>query len=245
MADDDIAQGLKTAVEAAADVDDGDDGPDPSPHHLPLFPSDRLDDLAADKEARRVQYEAARRGPGRPPGAKNKRTTEWLSYLEHRYPSPLVTLAEMRSRPTAQLAEELGCKPMEAAALQVRCADIEAPYWHGKKPVDVRIEGTRPMLAMVDPAAWLSRFEAEHSDAAAFDLTAVRVRGAELFDAQADALGQAVFRLAEGEHGENEAGTAEGDGARMAHAENKPLKNNDLAPIPTQRLDAPDDGDEP
>lgn len=196
MADDDITQGLKTAVEAVEPADDEDDGPEPPAHQMPLFPSDRLDELADDAAGRQAQYREPRRGPGRPPGAKNKRTTDWIGYLERRYPSPLITLAEMRSRPARQLAEELGCKPLEAAALQVRCADIEAPYWHGKKPIDVNIQGQRPMLVMTDPNAWLASFEAQCEAGEILDMTAVRVRSAEMFEGeQNQALGAAVAGL--------------------------------------------------
>src|SRR5262245_57327845 len=53
--------------------------------------------------------EARRSGPkgGRPPGARNRRTEEWVSYLLGRYRSPLVALLEMYSRTPAELAQQM------------------------------------------------------------------------------------------------------------------------------------------
>ena len=50
---------------------------------------------------------AGRACVGRPPGSRNRRTEEWVRYLQSRYSSPLVGLAEIWSRSPADLAREL------------------------------------------------------------------------------------------------------------------------------------------
>jgi hypothetical protein len=79
----------------------------------------------------------APRGRGRPAGAGNKRREEVRNYLLSRYAHPLEVLAQTYSRPADVLAAELGCKKIEAAALQIRCAVELAPYVEGKMPVAI------------------------------------------------------------------------------------------------------------
>lgn len=82
-----------------------------------------------------------RRGRGRPPGAKNKRTEEWTEYLLTQYQSPLITLAETYSRPVEDLATELGCKREEAFKLQLSAAKELARYVHQAQPQAIQVEG--------------------------------------------------------------------------------------------------------
>jgi hypothetical protein len=78
---------------------------------------------------------------GRPKGARNKRTEAWLEFLDARYRSPLVVLAEAWSRPVDVLQAELGCTRLEAYALQQQAAIASAPYWHAKQPLALQVEG--------------------------------------------------------------------------------------------------------
>lgn len=118
---------------------------------LPLLPSDQVAKLPTDRAARREALRAPRSGPGRPPGARNKSTAAWRDYLLGRYPSPLVALAEAYTRPARDLAEELGCKPVEAFQVQMRAAAELAPYLHGKMPVEVQVSGALPVIHMMAP----------------------------------------------------------------------------------------------
>lgn len=78
---------------------------------------------------------------GRPKGARNKRTAAWVEFLEQRYRSPLIVLAEAWSRPADVLAAELGCTKVEAYALQQQAAIQSLPYWHQKQPLAMQIDG--------------------------------------------------------------------------------------------------------
>jgi len=78
--------------------------------------------------------EREKRGRGRPAGSVNKSTQEWSRYIQANYRSPLEFMAETFNRPALQLAEELGCDPLEAFKAQMICAKELAPYLHSKMP---------------------------------------------------------------------------------------------------------------
>lgn len=115
---------------------------------LPLAP-------AGEVEAAPVEAPAERRGPGRPPGAVNRRTAEWTAYLLGRFQSPLVAMAEAYSRPTAELARELGCTKAKAFELQMQAARDLAPYLHQRQPQAVQLDANHQvvMLTIADPGA--------------------------------------------------------------------------------------------
>jgi hypothetical protein len=79
----------------------------------------------------------AKRGAGRPPGARNKRTEAFREYLLSRYRSPLTVLAEIYTRPVADLARELACPVKDALKMQMDAARELAPYLHSKAPIEV------------------------------------------------------------------------------------------------------------
>ena len=80
------------------------------------------------------------RGRGRPPGSKNKRTEEWLAFLQSQYQSPLVALARTWTADTDKLAKQLGIKKGEAFEIQQSAAKAALPYWHQKQPMAVEID---------------------------------------------------------------------------------------------------------
>ena len=80
------------------------------------------------------------RGPGRPPGSRNKRTQEMADYLMSRYRSPLVILCETYSRPVALLAAELSCSLADAFDFQLKAAKEVALYVHQKMPVAIDVD---------------------------------------------------------------------------------------------------------
>lgn len=116
---------------------------------------------AAQADANEVlAAEGAGRGPGRPKGAKNKNTEAWRNYLLHRYESPLVALAEVYSRPVAELAADLGLKArptyeqaLELMKIQLQCAKELAPYVHQKQPMAVEASGDGLMQLIIQPLA--------------------------------------------------------------------------------------------
>jgi hypothetical protein len=133
----DPTNGLKTAIEAAVDPTEP---PVARAEQLPLLPSEQLD-LLPTAPAERVLEMRAPRKAGRPAGAINRSTKAWREYLGQRYRSPLEVLAETYSRPTMDLALELGCTLLEAYELQRKCAVDLAPYMHGKMPIEVELNG--------------------------------------------------------------------------------------------------------
>jgi hypothetical protein len=112
---------------------------------------------------------AARSGPkgGRPAGARNRRTEEWVSYLLGRYRSPLVFLLETYSRTPAQLAEQMQLykfhegelvkdadgNPVlatgEAADIQVKAAIAALPYLHQRLPQAIEVKATSRGLLLI------------------------------------------------------------------------------------------------
>jgi len=155
MGDDGKKVGLSAAVKS---VSNGIEPPEPVKVQLPLPVIGALEPLGAQSEHAGLQpgpgdggvSEAgaqsegevdARRGPGRPPGATNRRTQDWVDYILARYRSPLIVLAEMFSRPVGQLAKELDCTRAEALRYQIAAAKELAPYVHAKMPVAVQIDG--------------------------------------------------------------------------------------------------------
>lgn len=112
-----------------------------------------------------------RAGPGRPPGARNRSTEEWARYVLSRHRSPLTILAEIYSRPLAELVDELqqmadkhavvkvgtdGCftvqaariNPLDVLKLQRDAAAGLAPYLHKQQPKALEIE-SRPAGLMI------------------------------------------------------------------------------------------------
>ena len=90
-----------------------------------------------------AQVRARRRG--RPPNAKNRNTADLVQYLGQFGPDPLVAgmkiIAETeemmieRSRAIDPPKHQLNFAA--ARALRMRMIELEAPYWHAKKPVAV------------------------------------------------------------------------------------------------------------
>jgi len=79
------------------------------------------------------------RGPGRPKGAKNRRTEEWAAYILGQYRSPLIVLAELYSMPVDELAAELQCEKLDAVKIQKDAAAALAPYVHQRQPQAVEV----------------------------------------------------------------------------------------------------------
>jgi len=132
--DDEKTKGLATAITEA--VDPASAPPTDQPTQLPLLPAQEILLLPEDPALRRQEI-LSPRGRGRPPGSRNRSTEAWRQYLLHQYESPLVGLAEIYSRPVADLAAELGCSKAEAFRMQMVAMKELAPYMHGKMPLEI------------------------------------------------------------------------------------------------------------
>lgn len=76
--------------------------------------------------------------PGRPKGAKNKSTKEWVEYfLSQVKESPLIFLGRLYSEKTDLLARRLCCKREEALKMQIGAANAVLPYVHQKQPIAI------------------------------------------------------------------------------------------------------------
>ena len=137
---DDAKEGLQAAVEA---IDQG-EPPAASEEQIEIFPPIALKPAAAPGEAPAID-----RGPGRPKGARNKRTEQWVEYIEGRYRSPLIFLAETYSRTVEELAAELCCKREDAFKLQLQAAKELAPYLHQKLPIAVDVKGASAGVLLI------------------------------------------------------------------------------------------------
>lgn len=72
------------------------------------------------------------RGPGRPPGAKNKRTEATVAHLLQRYRDPRAVALERIQMHPADLAGVLGCTVFEAAQEQRLYMQAVFPFIHAR-----------------------------------------------------------------------------------------------------------------
>lgn len=105
-----------------------------------LAEPDEAPDLFADRDLLRpVNFKGPKR-PGRPKGARNKRTQEIADYILGRYRDPLIGLADIVSTPIPTLAHQLGTSKIKAAEFWRKCADTLALYVHQKQPAAVHVK---------------------------------------------------------------------------------------------------------
>lgn len=121
--------GLKTALDALAPTASG-----------PVAEPEQLDLLGLPVTPA-AQALAEKRGPGRPPGARNKRTEAWAEYLLARYGSPLEVLMQIANMPIVELVAGLGCSALEALQEKRHAAIALAPYIHQRQAVAVDLTG--------------------------------------------------------------------------------------------------------
>ena len=75
-----------------------------------------------------------RRGPGRPLGARNKRTERMVAFLMSRHRSPIEVLLEISEANVADLAALYSCTLMEAGQEKRLAATAVAPYVASRMP---------------------------------------------------------------------------------------------------------------
>jgi|SRR5882672_4028767 len=82
---------------------------------------------------------AGSRGPGRPPGSRNRRTVQWVDFLLRRYASPLEVLAQMATARVDDLMKQLGCSALEAFQEKRHAAIALAPFLHQRQPLALNV----------------------------------------------------------------------------------------------------------
>lgn len=108
---------------------------------------------------------------GRPKGARNKSTDEWVRYYLGRYRSPLTALGELYSRPLEDLVDELQrmadkhksyvstgeggryervvISPLDVLKMQRDAAVAILPYIHKRQPIEVEVDQRRPGVVVI------------------------------------------------------------------------------------------------
>jgi hypothetical protein len=88
-------------------------------------------------EAGKAKALAYRRGPGRPPGARNRRTERTAAFLLARHRHPIEVLLEIAEANVADLAGFLNCTMMEAAQEKRLAASAVLPYLASRMPLEI------------------------------------------------------------------------------------------------------------
>lgn len=100
-----------------------------------------------------------RRGRGRPPGARNRKTIDQVTWAEEvcGHVPPLVLLADLAAGEPVMLAhieqqaKALRCATIDAAELCRRIWNDLLPYWGSRAPLEVQVQG-RLAMAIDIPA---------------------------------------------------------------------------------------------
>ncbi len=118
-----------------------------------VVPEARQGELLAPADGARAPVEGARK-PGRPLGARGRRTEEFRRELAARGGKmPGLWLYDLYNEDTAKLSERLGIKRADALAEQRMAAIALLPYTEQQLPRDLNVEGKGALLfAMLDPA---------------------------------------------------------------------------------------------
>ena len=153
MSDGEPKQGVQAALaatEAAADPAAGSPAAEArKPAQLPLVVVGDMD--GDDPSVPSSGEVAGARGPGRPPGARNRRTLDLIEYMTALgYRMPPLVLAETYSRPVEALAKELSISKGEAFKLQLAAAQALLPYTAQKQPIAIQIDSRGRMMLVIE-----------------------------------------------------------------------------------------------
>jgi len=118
---------------------------DEEPEQLGLFEP-------AQTELGRVM-QGARRGRGRPPGARNKRTERTVAWLLGKHRDPREVLLEIAEANPFDLAAEFGCTPLEALQEKRHAATAVLPYVAERRPIAINLDGKVVHLVLEAPKA--------------------------------------------------------------------------------------------
>jgi len=106
----------------------------------------------AETEAGRAM-QAQRRGRGRPPGARNKRTERTVAWLLSKHRDPREVLLEIAEANPFDLAAEYGCTPWEAVQEKRAAANAVLPYVAERRPIAINLDGKVVHLVLEAPKA--------------------------------------------------------------------------------------------
>lgn len=102
---------------------------------LQLMPDDGLPDDDQAGEA------GAAGKKGRPPGARNKKTEEFVAFVRAIGGDPMIGLAKASATDPLTLAKALGAKPFEVWKLQQELRKALLPYFHAARPAELKVAG--------------------------------------------------------------------------------------------------------
>ena len=126
---------------------------------------DRLDELARDRLAMTVAEEVRqgellaledqlglpkrqevreKRGPGRPPGARNKRTESLAAQVERLFGNPVLRAAALATMPIDEMVQQLGINALEAVQEQRLWLAMLLPYVAARMPVSDKVTVMNP-----------------------------------------------------------------------------------------------------
>jgi hypothetical protein len=114
-------KGNELAIREAIERWDDDERADQEERQFGLFGEPQT-------EGGKAKLIAFHRGPGRPPGSRNKRTEKTVAFLMSRYRDPRAVLLEIAQANVGDLAALLGCSLFEAAQEKRLCAIGVLPY---------------------------------------------------------------------------------------------------------------------
>jgi hypothetical protein len=102
---------------------------------LQLMPDDGLPDDDGEGEA------AGPGKKGRPPGARNKKTEEFVSFVRAIGGDPMIGLAKASAMDALTLAKALSAKPFDVWKLQQELRKALLPYFHAARPAELKVAG--------------------------------------------------------------------------------------------------------
>ena len=88
---------------------------------------------------------------GRPPGSRNRRTSDLAAYIAGHVGHPVVRLARIAAMDPAQLAHQLGCKQIEALDRILVAAKAAAPFVASQMPQEVAISAKGALAVGIVP----------------------------------------------------------------------------------------------
>jgi hypothetical protein len=124
------SKGMTTAIDAALEA-----------FHAQADEEDRQFGLFAEPltEAGKTKALVYKRGPGRPPGSRNRRTERTAAFLLTRHRDPREILLEIAEANPHDLAALLGCTAFEAMQEKRLAAIGVLPYIAAKKPIEIDV----------------------------------------------------------------------------------------------------------
>jgi hypothetical protein len=90
---------------------------------------------------------------GRPPGTLNRRTRQWVKFLESRYGNPLEVLCQIAFAHVDDLRAQLGCTALEALQEKRLCAIAAVPYFVQRQPLALQVQERRVIYLNIEAPA--------------------------------------------------------------------------------------------